>query len=134
MKPEKQTPKALKAKAWGLMSELVRRKDADSDGMVRCFTCGAVKPWREVDAGHGIGGRGNFVLFLEEVIKPQCKACNGYQGGRYEVFLLKLVDLYGRDQVDEWVIGARKPHKRTKGQYVELVYELQDRLAEKNNE
>ena len=130
MKPEKQTPKALKAKAWKLMSELVRRKYADGNGNVQCFTCSAVKPWTEVDAGHGIGGRGNFVLFLEEIIKPQCKPCNGYMGGRYEIFLLKLIDLYGREQVQEWVTEARKPYKRTKADYVDLVYELQGRLAE----
>ena len=130
MNPEKQSPKALKAKAWKLMSELVRRKYANAEGYASCFTCGKVQHWTEMDAGHGIGGRGNYVLFLEELIKPQCKVCNGYQGGRYEIFLLKLVDLYGREQVQEWAIECRKPFKRTKGDYVALVHELHARLDE----
>jgi hypothetical protein len=128
VKPENQKPKALKAKAWKLMSELVRRKHADSDGYVECFTCNTWRHWTEVDAGHGIGGRGNYVLFLEEIIKPQCKVCNGYQGGRYEIFLIKLIELYGVDQVQEWANNARKPFKRTKRDYIELIDELYERL------
>jgi hypothetical protein len=134
MKPENQQPKALKAKAWKLMSELVRRKHADKDGYAPCFTCGRVQHWTEQDAGHGIGGRDGFVLFLEEIIKNQCKSCNGYQGGRYEIFIPKLEDLYGKDQFKEWANNARKPYKRTKMDYVELVYELQGRLKELEEE
>jgi hypothetical protein len=130
LRPEKQQPKALKVKAWNLMSEIVRRKFADDNGYVECFTCGRTQHWTEVDAGHGIGGRRNYVLFLEEIIKPQCKPCNGYNGGRYEIFLLKLIDLYGRECVQEWVNDSRKPCKRTKAYYIDLVHELTDRLEQ----
>ena len=128
MKPENQQPKALKAKAWKLMSELVRRKYADQYGYVECYTCGCKKLWNEVDAGHGIGGRGNYVLFLEELIKPQCKPCNGFRGGMYEQFLINLCEDYGFETVQEWAREARKPFKRSKADYVALVYELQARL------
>ena len=128
MKPENQKPKALKAKAWKLMSELVRRKHADKEGNCRCFTCGCVKPWQEQQAGHGIGGRGNYVLFLEEIIKPQCGKCNVLMSGNYERFVPKLIDMYTREQYDDWVIESRKPLKRTKVDYVRLVYELEARL------
>ena len=130
MKPEKQTPKALKVKAWKLMSELVRRKHADKDGICVCFTCGVRKPWREIQAGHGIGGRGNYVLFLEEVIKPQCPKCNVIMKGNYERFVPALIDMYTSEQYDEWVTESRKPLKRTKGDYVGMVYDLQDRLKQ----
>lgn len=130
MKPEKQTPKALKAKAWRMMSELVRRKYADENGLVYCYTCNRIRHWTEVDAGHGIGGRGNFVLFLEEIIKPQCKVCNGYNGGMYEIFLIKLIEDYGVETVQEWACNARKPFKRTKSDYVALVRELESRLGD----
>lgn len=130
MNPEKQKPKALKAKAWRLMSELIRRKYADQYGNCSCFTCGVVRPWREQQAGHGISGRGNYVLFLEEVIKPQCPKCNIILSGNYEIFVPKLIDLYTRDQYDKWVIESRKPFKRTKGEYVALVRELEARLCD----
>ena len=133
MKPEKQTPTALKRKCWKLMSEYIRRKHSDDNGDCRCFTCGSQKHWTEIQAGHGIGGRGNFILFLEEVIKPQCAYCNVLLNGRYEVFAPKLIDLYTREQYEEWEREARKPFKRSKSDYVALVYELQGYLEELNN-
>jgi hypothetical protein len=126
LNPKKQTVKALKVKAWKMFSEYIRRKYSDSEGYASCFTCGKVKHWTEMDAGHGISGRGNFVLFLEEVVRPQCKYCNGPLGGNYEHFVPKLMDLYP-DYYD-WVAESRKPHKRTKGDYLELVGELQGYL------
>ena len=130
MKPEKQTPKALKAKAWRMMSELVRRKYANRNGDCQCYTCGKTLPWRHIQAGHGISGRGNFVLFLEEVIKPQCPTCNVMKSGDYNRFIPKLIDEYGMGTFQEWVCLSRKPHKRTKKDYVALVYELEARLAD----
>ena len=130
MKPENQKPKALKAKCWRLMSELVRRKYADKQGLVTCYTCGKPMPWRESQAGHGISGRGGFVLFLEEVIKPQCPTCNIFKQGDYNVFIPKLVEEYTLDQYQDWVRESRKPFKRTKGDYVALAYELEARLED----
>ena len=130
MRPELQKPKALKAKAWKLMSELVRRKYADDEGMCRCYTCGNPAPWRDLQAGHGISGRGNFVLFLEEVIKPQCSKCNIFRQGDYPHFIPKLIEEYGIESYQEWVCESRKPLKRTKKDYVALVYELQARLED----
>ena len=87
-----------------------------------------VLPWKQMQAGHGISGRGGFVLFLEEVIKPQCMPCNVYKSGDYNVFIPKLAELYGIEQYQEWVCESRKPFKRTKADYVALVYELEARL------
>jgi hypothetical protein len=130
VKPENQKPKALKAKAWKLMSELVRRKFSDRLGMCTCYTCSERMDWREIQAGHGIGGRGNYVLFLEEVIRPQCAICNIHRQGNYQVFIPRLIEDYGIDSFQEWVIESRKPFKRSKGDYVSLVYELQARLTD----
>ena len=112
------------------MSELIRRKYADENGYAICFTCGKHEPWKDLQAGHGIGGRGNYVLFLEEVIKPQCDVCNIFRKGNYERFIPKLIDLYTQKQYDDWVTESRKPMKRTKADYIALVYELQARLED----
>ena len=122
--------KALKKKAWTLFSQYIRRKYSDNMGNAQCFTCGIVKPWKELQCGHGISGRGNFVLFLEEVCRPQCYGCNVGRGGNYEVFIPKLIDLYTREQYDNWVAESRKPMKRTRADYLELIGELESRLGE----
>jgi len=120
--------KALKKKAWTLFSQYIRRKYSDKEGNSQCFTCGRVAPWKELQCGHGIGGRGNFVLFLEEVCRPQCYGCNVGRGGNYEVFIPKLIDFYTKEQYEKWVIESRKPLKLRKGDYVDLIAELQDKL------
>ena len=125
--------KRLKDKAWKLYSVYIRRKYSDKLGYAQCFTCGTVKPYKELQCGHGISGRGNFVLFLEEVCRPQCYGCNVGRGGNYEVFIPKLIDFYTQAQYEKWVQESRKPMKRTKADYQQLITELECKLGEMNN-
>ena len=126
-KPKRKT---LRLKAWRLFSQYIRRKYADKDGNCECFTCGVIKPWKEMQASHGIGGRGNFVLFLEEVVRPCCYGCNVGRGGAYEVFIPKLIDLYTKEQYEKWVIESRKPTKISISDYEELIQDLEGKLGE----
>lgn len=99
---KKQKLSTVKKKVWTVFSKYIRHKYS-KDGMCECFTCGTVKPIKEMQAGHGVSGRTNGVLFLEEVVRPQCVSCNMFKGGMYEVFIPKLIDLYGRDGYEEFV-------------------------------
>ena len=114
------------------MSELVRRKYADEDGYVVCFTCDKPMHWKEGQAGHAIGGRTNYLLFeCEEAIRVQCSHCNIFKQGNYAVFIPKLIEEYGSNGVEifqSYVRESRQVHKYTKKDYVELVYELQARV------
>ena len=122
--------KRLKDKAWKLFSQYIRRKYSDSLGNCSCFTCGVIKPWKELQCGHGISGRQNYVLFLEEVCRPQCYGCNVGRGGNYEIFIPKLLDTYTKRQFEIWVAESRKPMKRYKSDYLTLIAELQAQLDE----
>ena len=81
----------LKLKAWKLLSEVIRREAADSNGMVRCYTSGVVVHWKEIQAGHAIGGRTGAVLLDEEIIRPQSYRENVALRGNYPVFTTKLI-------------------------------------------
>ncbi len=122
--------KKLKQKAWKLFSEYIRRKHSDKNGNAQCFTCGIVKPWKELQCGHGISGRGNYILFLEKVCFPQCKSCNIFRGGNYEVFIPKLIKMYSHKKYNEWVANSRKPLKQNKSDYIRLIEDLENRLKE----
>jgi hypothetical protein len=101
VKKKKKTVKKLKETCWIHCSIYNRRKDADWRGYVVCCTCGDVRQWDEVDAGHFLGGRTNGILFDDRGIHAQCKRCNGFRGGeqaKYEKFMLKR---YGQKVVDE---------------------------------
>jgi hypothetical protein len=85
----------LKQKVWKAFSLYIRLKDADALGYNYCYTCGARLHYKELQAGHGLGGRTNSILFDEELVKPQCKQCNIYKFGNQEVFHLKLIKEHG---------------------------------------
>ena len=113
----KVTPKSKASKA---CSRFIRLRDAidyckvhgvdlsqfsrPEDVIGQCCTCGAVKSWFRMDAGHwkgrGIGG-GSGTYFDERNIDLQCKQCNGFQGGRVADHEEYLVKKYGRKIVDE---------------------------------
>ena len=73
--------------------------------MVRCYTCGAVHHWKEIQAGHAIGGRTGAVLLDEEIIRPQDRRCNIMLRGNYAEFALRLV----REKEILWTPSHRAP-------------------------
>ena len=94
-KPKKVSLTKLKKRAWAQFSKYIRLKYADKNGMECCYTCGKKAHWKQMQAGHGIGGRNNSVLFMEEVVRPQCAGCNLWGGGKYSIFAEKLISEYG---------------------------------------
>jgi len=109
-KKEKRTKKArnakkgssyFKKKAWEAFSRYIRLKYADKEGNVVCVTCGAIKPWDQMQAGHFVPGRTGGILFDERGVHPQCVRCNIFLRGNlieYYPFMLKT---YGETIVNE---------------------------------
>jgi len=121
--------KRLKTKLWKLVSEYVRRRDADSNGYVSCYTCDTVKHWTEGDAGHGIAGRKNMVLFDLEILRFQCKNCNRNQGEQY-IFGKKLNEENGEGWFESKLIEARKPKKIYDSELEEMIEAMKTMLEE----
>ena len=147
-------PKAKKA-AWTACSRYIRLRDAmfycrehgidlgqfarPEDIVGACVTCGAVKSWIYMDAGHwqgrGLGGSSG-TYFDERNISLQCKLCNGFKGGMVKKHEEYIRNKYGQDVVDELEKKHRIPldsrdfpMKATeefyKDKYTELVKELE---------
>lgn len=86
----------LKKKLWGIFSRFIRLSHADENGMVRCFTCGALKNWKEAQAGHYHHGTVSLNLYFDERnVKPQCVRCNMWLSGNGAEYALGLQRLYG---------------------------------------
>jgi NinG protein len=119
----------LKKRAWALLSELVRRGNAKEGGYESCYTCGAVKQWTELHAGHGIGGRTGSVLFDEELIRPQCPGCNIFRHGQYGIFAAKLIKEHGMDWWEQKLASAKQIKKWTRPELEELIESYKERLA-----
>ena len=97
MKKRKKSPeRKAKERAWSWFSKYRRLLFATVDGYCMCVTCGVVKHWKELQAGHYVDGRNNTVLFMEELVYPQCFKCNSKRPGceagnkiKFTAFLMK---------------------------------------------
>ena len=103
-----------KAKAWKQCSRYCRLRDAldyckeygidlhqfsrPEDIIGACATCGAVKSWYLMDAGHfisrGAGGVSG-VYFDERNVNLQCKRCNAFEQGAYAKYEKYIIKCYG---------------------------------------
>lgn len=101
-RPAKGSVRALKKKAWELLSRAIRLEARDQDGVVVCITCQVKLPWnRGIQAGHFIDGRYNAILFDERGIYPQCMGCNVMLNGRKEEYFVFMESRQGREVIDE---------------------------------
>jgi len=126
----KSKTKRLKDKLWKLVSEYVRRRHADSNGYVQCYTCGVTKHWKEGDAGHAIGGRKNGVLFDLDILRFQCKRCNGPGSGEQYIFGKKLNQEYGEGWFEKKRIEAKKPKEIYDSDYEDMIESIEKMLEE----
>ena len=97
------TLSALKRRVWKLFSEYIRRRESlkNADRTVACYTCGIILPWKKMQCGHFVGGRGNAVLFNEDAVRCQCYVCNVILHGNYQIFTLKMLDEVGKEKVQQ---------------------------------
>lgn len=102
------------AKLWKAFSEYIRLRDADEFGICKCFTCGRIRHWRQVDCGHGIGRQHKATKFDEKNNHAQCKGCNGFEGGRMDIYKQRVDERYGAGTWDALEVKSRMTCKRGK--------------------
>ena len=77
-----------------------------------------------MQAGHGFGGRSKAILFMEDILRPQCYGCNCCQGGKLDIFSYKLLKEHGKKKFE----FLYKEAHRNKGQW--RVSELEEKISE----
>jgi hypothetical protein len=119
--PEKMKKKKKKGDpkkgAWKAFSEYVRRSYADRNGNAFCYTCEQPAHWKELQCGHGIGGRHNAVLLDSDICRPQCLPCNIFRRGNYPVFVTKLIKEHSASWFEKKLADARKAVKMNRSDW-----------------
>jgi hypothetical protein len=129
---KKLTTGQWKKKAWREFSVWVRANDATRDlGLERCVTCGTVKHWKELHAGHFIRGRLNANLFDERGCHPQCYGCNVGKQGEVVVYYKWMLARYGQEVIDDLLAQNNKTHKWLPGE-LQGIYEKYKALNDLN--
>jgi hypothetical protein len=95
-KAQKSSLKVLDELLWNLVSQYIRRRDADEYGMCRCITCNCKpKHWKKMQAGHWQSRGKKPTKFLEQNIHAQCVQCNLYKSGMQDQHGLAINKKYG---------------------------------------
>lgn len=124
------TRKQLMGQAWKLMSEWIRRKDANSNGFNYCYTCGTRRHYKELQAGHFKHDR----LDLDERnLKPQCPRCNRFLSGALDVYAEKLIRDYGLEWFNQLVRDANEYHKYEIPEIAKVIRDLKTKISSLNN-
>lgn len=81
-----------------------------------------------MQAGHGLSGRGNSILFDEELVRVQCVSCNIFKGGNYDIFHAKLI----KENSLKWFNDKLKLKHTTKQFTRKELEELYEKYKTKN--
>lgn len=106
---------ATDGKLWKAFSEFIRLRDVDQTGYGKCITCGRIIHYKKGDCGHGIPRQHKATKYNETNNALQCKPCNGFEGGKREVFKQRVDERYGAGTWDKLELASRTTCKR--GQY-----------------
>lgn len=109
-------------KLWPIFSKFIRLRDAQPfTGLCKCFTCPRIKHWTKGDCGHGIPRQHKATKYHEKNNHFQCKHCNGFEGGRREVYKANVDKKYGEHTWDMMELASRQVCKMGKFEYDELA-------------
>ena len=126
--------KGAKKLAWKTFSLFVRTRDAlrttGTTDTCRCYTCGAVYPISEIDAGHAIPGRHEAILLDEELVYGQCRKCNRLNGGEQQAFRILLTQIHGEEWWEEKQALKHTIMQRTDSEYREIAKTYRAKIKE----
>ncbi len=91
-------------------SRYIRNFYANGD-QVACFTCGKVKPVKEMHCGHYIPRTQSPTRYSESNCRPQCAGCNTFRSGMPHEFRRNLCIEIGEDAVEAMEEESRQPWK-----------------------
>tara|TARA_R110002110_G_scaffold295754_1_gene509785 strand:+ start:493 stop:888 length:396 start_codon:yes stop_codon:yes gene_type:complete len=123
--------KTLIKKLDAIFSEYIRRKHADKNGIVKCYTCNKKAYWKGegMQNGHFISRKSRILRWDERNCRSQCYSCNCHFYGRQYVFALNLNKEYGYNIAEELLIESKKIIKQSDQDLVDLIDEYKEKVS-----
>lgn len=109
--------KKLHKKCWELQKQYLRKKWANFQDLIECFTCYKMIPIKEIHCGHFWHGALDFDL---RNIKPQCAGCNMFRNGDLANYSSRLI----REHGEEWFKELDKDAHSHPGYTIEELKEI----------
>ena len=128
--PRKTSRKTLVKKLDAVFSEYIRRKYADKNGIVKCYTCNKKAYWKGegMQNGHFISRRSRILRWDERNCRIQCYSCNVMRYGESYIFGVKLNEEYGYNIAEELLIESKKIIKQSDEDLVNLINHYKEKI------
>lgn len=111
--PKKPSVATLTRKLDKVFSEFIRLRDSKPYGYkyFRCISCGQIKPFEQMDAGHFVSRIHKATRWDEENVNGECRACNRMSADHIIWYQRNLEAKIGRGRVDMLVARGRQTKK-----------------------
>ena len=96
--------------------------------MGRCITCNRLYPFKQLQAGHFVPGRGNAVLWDDRGVHAQCYGCNIGKKGNWPEYLLWMQSHYDQETIDELLNQRHAVKKMSVTDYENLYMDIKNKL------
>lgn len=112
-KKTKPSVTALTRKLDKVFSEFIRLRDSKPYGhkFFRCISCGQIKAYEQMDAGHFVSRIHKATRWDEENVNGECRACNRMSADHIIWYQRNLEQKIGRDRVDMLIARGRQTKK-----------------------
>jgi len=123
--------KTLVKKLDAIFSEYIRRKYADKNGIVKCYTCNKKAYWKGegMQNGHFISRSSRILRWREDNCRPQCYACNCMRYGQAYIFGANLNKEFGFNKAEELLIESKKIVKQSDQDLLDLIDEYKEKVS-----
>lgn len=117
-------------------SRYIRISNADSNGLVQCYTCGTHWHPKNIQCGHFIGRAHYSTRYDLRNMHPQCQRCNKFRSGEPGAYAYNLINELGMSEFMDLLTAGLQNHIFGEEKLQELIVmfkELtQTALREKN--
>jgi hypothetical protein len=111
-----------------VFSQYIRIKDADKNGMVKCFCCPLVLHWTLAENSHYIKRGHQAVRFSTSNCKPSCKKCNSNHNDNIEPYRSLLIKEHGIGEVEWLEEQSAVVYKPTQDELKEQLIDIREKL------
>lgn len=105
-----------------IFSQYIRLRAVDENGMGECYTCGAVRHWREVHCGHFMSRACYSTRWDPTNCAFQCVRCNSFRSGEQFRFALHLDQDHGEGTAEALLIKSKQTRKFTHAELEQMFH------------
>ena len=108
--PKKRKPDLVK-KLDRIFSQYIRLRDVMPNGYGRCISCGKIKHYKDLDAGHFFGRTHMSTRFDEDNVSAECRFCNRMSADHLIAYQTNLIRKIGMARFEMLGVKAHQSKK-----------------------